>query len=85
MRRNARLARAAAAAATAADRPGGEAEDGFEDGFEDDYDDDLWRLPAAEWGGRRLPAATGAQALGLGPVGQAERGGAPARRYRDSP
>ena len=48
MRRNARLARAAA---TAADRPGGEAEDGFEDGFEDDYDDDLWRLPAAEWGG----------------------------------
>lgn len=52
MRRNARLARAAAAAtAAAADRPGGEAEDGFEDGFEDDYDDDLWRLPAAERGG----------------------------------
>lgn len=45
MRLNARLARAATAvAAAAADRPGGEAEDGFED----DYDDDLWRLPAED-------------------------------------
>lgn len=50
MRQNARLARAAAAA-VAADRPGGEAEDGFEDDYDDD---DLWRLPAED--GRAAPA-----------------------------
>lgn len=57
MRQNARPARAAAAvaAAAAADRPGGEAEDGFED----DYDDDLWRLPAAEWEGGACPPLQG--------------------------
>ena len=59
MRRNARLARAAAAAAAAADRPGGEAEDGFEDGFEDDYDDDLWRPPRQNGGGGACPPLQG--------------------------
>jgi len=50
MRQNARLVRAAA------DRPGGEAEDGFEDDYDDD---DLWRLPAAEWEGGACPPLQG--------------------------